>query len=309
MTFRLIYVFLSSWNLVDSIDLKCEFVEDGHPWGKVCRLIDKLPIEFGTERNGYKFTGLTEQQRNETKVIQFLTPQIDFVPKEVLTTFPNLKGIDFSHQNVKILHDSYLRNLLKFLGTKIKGISFYHCNILAVDPKVLATLREKGLCFVDFHGNVCVNNYFPLITDTKCLGGLDEQIMNTCIEIFKIGNAAVQVLGDLTKQNSIMNEKISNIVKKTNTLSNDQKNETATDRNELVVEMKALIARSSNSSNEKTKQYFLPIFIVLILLILLGIVVVTLLIIALRKLSQNITVGQNQSVEHVEYQFEGYDTA
>lgn len=288
-------MFLTSCQLIESksITLICEFGD--HSWGKVCNLVKRDPIRFGTEESGYKFSGLTTDQRNEVRVIQFYTHIVDFIPKEALDTFPKLQGIDFSKQNIQILDDSYLRGLLKLLGTRIKWISFYHCNILVIEPKVLKTFKEKGVCAVDFNENICVNGYFQQTDASGCLTGLTEKTLKKCFDIFENWHSINKnLMKDLVLQNSIVAKNITLLM-----------NETKELRKRISIEEDALndSDKLNFENSEKMKQNFLAICIVVILLMLLGIVIVTLLIIAIRKLSQKTESQSN------EYQFEGYDIA
>lgn len=174
MIFNLLVIF----RICDGIDLKCEFSDTGY-LGKRCNLIEKKPILAGTEDEGYTFTDISNKQKKEVRGIRFYTSEIDFLPNETLSTFPNLNAIWIQDADLKVLKFDFLTNILKFAGPKITKLSLWNSGINQIDPRVISIFEK--LSKVDLRGNECVNKDFD---DRKEFPQM-KLILENCINNFK----------------------------------------------------------------------------------------------------------------------------
>lgn len=187
--FQVALLLVSAIKFSSAIELRCAYGVDPD-YGAYCDLNENQAILRESENETFTFTGLTETQRNQIRVLRFHNSKIAFTPKECLTTFPLLDLIWLNDLDLEVLTLEYMTDILKFIKPKITRLGFWRSSIKQIDPR-LSTLF-KTMTYIDMRTNNCANKQFANANDINQI----DSALQVCYDNFKTYKATCTNLGD-----------------------------------------------------------------------------------------------------------------
>jgi carboxypeptidase N regulatory subunit len=145
----LVYFFLSLFflaifqlkdNEVAATELSCGYGESySHLWPrfKRCR-INYKDFPSSAKNESFTLSGSTEEKNEITAVYFSESPSTDFIPLEIFTEFPNIKGILIEMSNIPILKEGFFTNDFK----AIQYLNLWYNKITKIEEFALIDLPE-----------------------------------------------------------------------------------------------------------------------------------------------------------------------
>jgi hypothetical protein len=130
-------------------ELRCDYKSGGGflwPSFQFCHILrSDFSAKFEAEK--HTFTG-TPSQKSDTKVVKIhWTDQVDFIPLDIVTEFPNLNGIAIEYANLSTVKEGFFKPELQVI--EYLWLAFNQIEV--IEPKALQYLTK--LQWVSLYGN------------------------------------------------------------------------------------------------------------------------------------------------------------
>ncbi len=127
--FFIAFLVLVSIGIITGRQLQCSYGTDEAPlWPEFhrCKLY-QVNLSKSYETQVHLFSGSNSQKSQATVVHFYESPQIDFIPKEILKEFPNLNGLIFDSCNLLVLKNELFSEdfvVLEYLHLSLNQIAY-----------------------------------------------------------------------------------------------------------------------------------------------------------------------------------------
>jgi hypothetical protein len=194
------------------IEMKCMY-HDLTGWynvGPACDLQTRGAISMLNAEDTVEFTGLTDSERQKIRAIVWRTGDVDFIPREAFSTFPNLDCIAF-HDAVTPGLGRIDASFFRFFpeNHKINYFYFWNCKINMIDPVAWEYLKTASR--FNFNANTCLNGEYRDVIELSrkiqpCLKNYMESslFLHSKVErMLSLGGSSSNAAAELIDSNDI----------------------------------------------------------------------------------------------------------
>jgi hypothetical protein len=147
--FFIVFLVVASIGVITGRELECDYMTWSFTlWPSFNRCtLNRVDLSKSHESQLHSFTGSTSQKSKTTAVWFNYSPQIEFIPKEILEEFPNLNGLIFSDCNLPVFKNDLFPPefvVLEYLGLYVNQIA-------SIEP--FAFKHLKNLKWLSLSGN------------------------------------------------------------------------------------------------------------------------------------------------------------
>jgi hypothetical protein len=139
--FFIAFFVVASIGVVTCRELECEYYEINWftfwPEFKYCGL-SQVDLSESFEPQVHSFTGSTSEKFEATAVWFYHSPQIDFIPKEILEEFPNLNGFLFYSCNLPV----FKNDLFSAEFVVLEYLELVSSQIISIEPFAFQNLKN-----------------------------------------------------------------------------------------------------------------------------------------------------------------------